>query len=839
MAEGVRVTDIEHQCTEVYLWKYFHKAKEVYYPLLNNDAVILFSSAEEANEELNRSHQTWKLQPLPHQVFDVLVAYVDIDLSNILIATQAYINNLTYIGNTRVTFNVTTKQAMLTGKSYQVEWGWNYLLSIRNNQLHIASSMQTDPSGKSATPRMTKTRPRLPDTSHPSPQQRSNPSHHVEIPPKDPGNTHFSPEAGDVSDMEFKGFSSLELVPSARGLVSSGGHGNTGSSPHARQISKEEREDHDEKKSTISVDAIPTAKTGRPSILAAKPGQDDDNEIFDKLTRHPEGEKTHPAEDRSSEFVDVSQYGDDYGADPQSSCNESDDVKAGAYGETSATSFSDDQYALQHGAFAELSRRNFDVGEELGMKLKLKMYVGDITKSQTSAIVNPTSGDLNSMAWGGVAAVIARAGGQEMELECYNLYRKLGQLAPGEVVKTKAYGRLGHLKCVIHAVGPAFVNKEQERGVYELAETIGNCLVYADEKWNLDSVAFPFVGTGMFGLSVDNCVLAVVTALLVFGYDRVLKEPGRHVTFQPKLQEVHFINTDINNVVEAILIAEDLFSIETPDSALQRIREGRRKYNHHGCALCSGGSRCQARSHGAVKEMEYYAAYGISSPHKQGAGPQGTSRQSSKETDQGHTDHLIPEEHKVDYAGGFQPDDLDPGLLVYPHPENADHVDAEFVSSPSIIKKQESPSIDGEEPRFSDRPQTKDAEEEDSDHLAGSDDTELEADEAQLGMKDEGNSSQHQSDLLADVRELDSFSDLGQTSVSRPRSGSFGETKSSSPIDGDEISPSSFRRSKSLDAYSYDCSGEEAEGPAEAEAGGTSLKETADQGEISSKGKST
>lgn len=249
----------------------------------------------------------------------------------------------------------------MSNSCFQVEWGWNYLLSIRNNQLHIASSMQADPSKKSAKPRTTKNRPRLPDTSHHSPQERPNQSHHADTPHVDPG-SHSSPVSGDASAMKFKG--------------SSGSHGNARSSTHGRQTSREEMEDYDDKKGTISMDASPTAKAGTPGKARAS---DDETESFDKLTRYSEGEKTHSFEEKSSEIFNVGQYGDDYGAggsydNPQSYHTVSDDQKAeGACGKTTTPSFQDEQAALQAGAFAELSQRTFDVGQDFDMQLKLKV----------------------------------------------------------------------------------------------------------------------------------------------------------------------------------------------------------------------------------------------------------------------------------------------------------------------------------------------------------------------------------------------------------------------------------------------------------------------------------
>jgi len=47
--EGVRVTGIDPQCSVKVLWQYFEECagrkgvvKEVYYPLLNNEAVVIF-----------------------------------------------------------------------------------------------------------------------------------------------------------------------------------------------------------------------------------------------------------------------------------------------------------------------------------------------------------------------------------------------------------------------------------------------------------------------------------------------------------------------------------------------------------------------------------------------------------------------------------------------------------------------------------------------------------------------------------------------------------------------------------------------------------------------------
>ena len=64
-----------------------------------------------------------------------------------------------------------------------------------------------------------------------------------------------------------------------------------------------------------------------------------------------------------------------------------------------------------------------------------------------------------------------------------------------QVVKTKAYGKLSHLKYVIHTVGPIYIETDEDRSVFELTQTFYNCLGFA-EKLNLKSITFPFISTG-------------------------------------------------------------------------------------------------------------------------------------------------------------------------------------------------------------------------------------------------------------------------------------------------------------------------------------------------------
>ncbi|XP_076465742.1 uncharacterized protein LOC143297329 isoform X2 [Babylonia areolata] len=199
-----------------------------------------------------------------------------------------------------------------------------------------------------------------------------------------------------------------------------------------------------------------------------------------------------------------------------------------------------------------------------------QVYMDDITKIKTDAVVNAANWELKNL--GGVAGALARAAGPEMAAECCKLLQKHGALATAQVVKTKAYGKLGHLKCVIHTVGPIYIETDTERSVFELTQTFYNCLEFA-EKLHLTSIAFPFISTGIFGMPVELCVLSLVSAVMLFSEQQ--RGTGSPV------EEIHFINNDINVVCEAIIMIEQRLSMETMDSTRQRFEEGKKHYGRY------------------------------------------------------------------------------------------------------------------------------------------------------------------------------------------------------------------------------------------------------------------
>ena len=133
------------------------------------------------------------------------------------------------------------------------------------------------------------------------------------------------------------------------------------------------------------------------------------------------------------------------------------------------------------------------------------MVRGNLLEEPVDAIVNAANGHLAH--GGGVAAIISRAAGPELQTESDALIRRTGVLPTGSAVVTTA-GRLP-FKGVIHAVGPRLGEGDEET---KLVSALRNAFERARERgWS--SVSFPAVSSGIFAVPLEICARAYVTAM--------------------------------------------------------------------------------------------------------------------------------------------------------------------------------------------------------------------------------------------------------------------------------------------------------------------------------------
>ena len=141
-------------------------------------------------------------------------------------------------------------------------------------------------------------------------------------------------------------------------------------------------------------------------------------------------------------------------------------------------------------------------------KIEIVVERGDITLKKADAIVNPANSLM--IMGGGVALAIKKRGGEIIEKEAI----KKTPVPVGKAIHTTA-GNL-NAKYVIHA--PTMERPAQRISVDNVKAATRAALDVAN-KLNIESIAFPGMGTGVGGDPEDEAAKAMVETIMEFAKD--------------------------------------------------------------------------------------------------------------------------------------------------------------------------------------------------------------------------------------------------------------------------------------------------------------------------------
>lgn len=157
---------------------------------------------------------------------------------------------------------------------------------------------------------------------------------------------------------------------------------------------------------------------------------------------------------------------------------------------------------------------------------KVSVIKGDITylPFHVDAIVNAANSAL--VPGGGVDGAINRKAGPKLA----DAMLKIGGTPTGTAVYTQAYDL--NADYVIHAVGPRFI--DGDHGEDELLKSAYSSAMNVAQKLDVNSLAIPFLSTGIYGYPLADAVKIAVQTVESFD----LEAKVYFVAFDPTTEEL-------------------------------------------------------------------------------------------------------------------------------------------------------------------------------------------------------------------------------------------------------------------------------------------------------------
>lgn len=598
---GVRISGIPKKVEEKLIKIHFSKPqngggtiKKIYYPLHNNDAVIIFYDPaavdtllqNEYASTMGRERYHVVIRRLPeHTVFSSMQARVSPDASVLLQTSSALLDEFRYTEDIEVDFDEKTGSYVLTGNWYQLEWAWSYLDAFIEQQEIIQDEIRHKPFRNNASPMDVED----------GGGNEFGASVRVGLNERkeDTKSAFYTERVASGKTERGRMTAAQSLTHSVTKLGEKSGRDNI-SSPDSRHESRQawtrnykplssptssDEDDNDELDLSGRGYEIPDESIPASLHSTARGRKTDQDKTFDqfsgldleadKTAKHRDILDKHQLtkrfeQDRSTaglKSYKTDQTGthrtDDLSAyrDEDSSLSRSDqkfmslpaDIERsrdskqsrGSPAKTGATDFSKQKKEKTLGETYSTDHTDyrFTINE-----IDVVVLCGDLVQQDTDAIVNPANSSLEH--WGGASYAISRAAGSSLDRECREYIAKNGTLKVADVMSTTA----GNLKasCVLHTNGPMwFEGSRKDKVEYELSSTFLNCFHYA-EKLRLKSLCVPAISTGVFGVPLDICVRSFLGAILIFSEQRTSKN----------LQNISFINRDPEATVTTIVLLQ-------------------------------------------------------------------------------------------------------------------------------------------------------------------------------------------------------------------------------------------------------------------------------------------